>query len=461
MTSLTIPAGASAPKVAAKPAARKAQADGFGWLEIFVIAQVVLPALLYLPGTQSIRVPIRVMPFALSIAALGWDMIQRRSGKLHPSAILLIAAVLYLITMMFSPSTNTFLAAFGQIALYLAVLAPVIWVPSYIKSTKQFNRVLAILLVCNGVNSCVGIMQVIDPQTWLPKEFSSVIMNQGMGALTYMGPDGREIVRPPGLSDNPGGVCGPAATAAVLALINLGRPIRTRYKLIGLLFAFAGVAAIFLSHVRTSIIICVGMLVVYFVLLLLQREAMRAAVVAGVSIAILAASFFFAVMLGGGAVLERFASLFQDDPVDVYYGSARGYMLQYDTMNYLEYYPMGAGLGRWGMMRTYFGDDNNLASTMLWAEVQYPAWVLDGGIVLLLLYNLALIVNSRMEVKLALSRNRRLREIAAVVVALNAGTLALIFSFTPFTTQVGLQYWLLSGMLYGLWVVMKRNGEVV
>jgi hypothetical protein len=136
-------------------------------------------------------------------------------------------------------------------------------------------------------------------------------------------------------------------------------------------------------------------------------------------------------------------------------------MLKYDTMNYLEYYPMGAGLGRWGMMRTYFGDDNNLASTMLWAEVQYPAWVLDGGIVLLLLYNLALIVNSKMEVKLALSRNRRLREIAAVVVALNAGTLALMFSFTPFNTQVGLQYWLLSGMLFGLWVTMKRNGEVV
>jgi hypothetical protein len=276
-----------------------------------------------------------------------------------------------------------------------------------------------------------------------------------------MGPDGREIVRPPGLSDNPGGVCGPAATAAVLALINFGRPIRTRYKLIGLLFAFAGVAAIFLSHVRTSIIICVGMLAVYFVLLLLQRETARAGMVLGVSIAILAASFFFAVMLGGGAVLERFASLLDDDPVNVYYGSARGYMLQYDTMNYLEYYPMGAGLGRWGMMRTYFGDENNLASTMLWAEVQYPAWVLDGGIVLLLLYNLALIVNSKMEVKLALSRNRRLREIAAVVVALNAGTLALMFSFTPFNTQVGLQYWLLSGMLFGLWVTMKRNGEVV
>jgi hypothetical protein len=460
MTSIPMSSGLAAPSAPTKPLTKSA-VDGFGWLEIFVILQIVLPAVLYLPGTQSIRVPIRVAPFAISLIALAWDAVQRRNSKFHPSFYLLLLAVLYVTTMIFSPSTNSFMSGFGQVALYLSVLAPVIWAPRYVKSIDQVNRVLAILLVCNGINACVGVMQVVDPQTWLPREFSSVVMSQAGQALSYMGPDGREIVRPPGLSDNPGAVCGPATTAAVLGLINCVRPLRTRYKLGGLGFAFAGIAAVFLSHVRTNILICVGMLFVYFVLLLIQREPMRALVLAGVTAALLAASFFFAVLIGGGAVTERFASLFEDDPVNVYYSSARGYMLQYDTMNYLEYYPMGAGLGRWGMMRTYFGDENNFQGSMLWAEVQYPAWVLDGGIVLLLIYNLALVLAVKMELKHSLSRNKRLAEVAAVIFALNAGTLALMFGFTPFTTQVGLQYWFLSGVLFGLPLAMKRNGEVV
>ncbi len=38
---------------------------------------------------------------------------------------------------------------------------------------------------------------------------------------------------------------------------------------------------------------------------------------------------------------------------------------------------------------------------------------------------------------------------AAAVVAVNVGTIALIFSFVPFTTQVGLQFWFLEGALHG------------
>jgi len=166
-------------------------------------------------------------------------------------------------------------------------------------------------------------------------------------------------------------------------------------------------------------------------------------------------------VLGGGAVTERFASLFEDDPTTIYYSSARGYMLQYDTEAYLESYPMGAGLGRWGMMRTYFGDETNYASTPLWAELQWPAWALDGGIVLLVLYNLAVFVNFVGEFKLSMSRNRRLRDVAGVIFAANCGTVALMFGFTPFTTQVGLQYWFMSGVLFGLMLVLKRKGEVV
>src|SRR4051794_35625577 len=121
MTSISIPAAGPVPSIPVRQKTKTARSDRFGWLEIFVIAQIVLPAVLYLPGTQSIRVPIRIAPFALSIAALAWDVIQRRNSKFHPSFYLLFAAMVYVTAMIFSPSTNTFLSGFGQVVLYLSV----------------------------------------------------------------------------------------------------------------------------------------------------------------------------------------------------------------------------------------------------------------------------------------------------------------------------------------------------
>ena len=72
------------------------------------------------------------------------------------------------------------------------------------------------------------------------------------------------------------------------------------------------------------------------------------------------------------------------------------------SIRYLVEHPLGAGLGRWGMMRRYFGNENNLDSPAIWAEVQFAAWVLDGGIVLLSLYLIALIVAIQRLVRLSL-----------------------------------------------------------
>ena len=38
---------------------------------------------------------------------------------------------------------------------------------------------------------------------------------------------------------------------------------------------------------------------------------------------------------------------------------------------------------------------------------------------------------------------------AAAVVAANVGTLALVFTFVPFATQIGMQFWFLEGLLHG------------
>src|SRR4051794_14117635 len=99
--------------------ARQAAAAPWGFLEIFVISQTVLPALLYLPGTQPMRVPIRVSAFAISLLALGWQMLKRhRRVEGHPSWAWLVCVTIWLGVQIFNPTTNTLLAGMAQTMLY-------------------------------------------------------------------------------------------------------------------------------------------------------------------------------------------------------------------------------------------------------------------------------------------------------------------------------------------------------
>jgi hypothetical protein len=102
------------------------------------------------------------------------------------------------------------------------------------------------------------------------------------------------------------------------------------------------------------------------------------------------------------------------------------------------------------MMHGYFGDRTKIESTEIWAEVQSNAWLLDGGLVLLGLYGFALFVTALYEWKLTLRlAHPEHRLWAATVAAVNIGTMALVFTFVPFATQVGLQFWFLEGVLHG------------
>src|SRR5581483_8543820 len=278
-----------------------------------------------------------------------------------------------------------------------------------------------------------------------PRELSSVVMDRGEEFIgTYIGPNGETIIRPPGLSDNPGAVCGPASVAALLGLVLALRPIAFWKRGLCAGMAFAGVAAIFLSHVRSSLLIACRMRVVSFFLLVLQHQRKRAIAFMGLSVALIVGGLVLASLLGGEAGIDRFTTLFEDDPTTVYTRN-RGFML-YDTVTYLSEYPLGAGLGRWGMMRVYFGDEGNANSPSMWAELQFPAWALDGGFIVLILYSCMLLIDIWHECSVCFRwRKTSIASDLAVIVASNMGVLALLFSFTPFTTALGAQYWFLAG----------------
>ena len=420
-----------------------------GLLEWFAIAQTAVPAMLYLPGNQQSRLAIRAASFLISIGAF-WFWYLDRPGKYpvpHPANRWLTLVTMVLFLMVIHPDTSSLFAGFGHIALYFAVFSPMFWVPAFVDSRRRLIRVLAILLVCNGLNSVVGVLQVYDPATWMPKEFSLSFSQLQLAIATYAGPNGRRIVRPPGLFDTPGAVCGAGAVAALLGLIfGVEKQFGWWKRLLALGLSFAGMAAIYLSHVRSSMIVTVGTMSAYIVMLAIQKQKQKLTGFLGLAAAMLVVALSFATFLGGESVQERFMSVFESNPKDFYY-ETRGQQVETAINVLLVEYPLGAGLARWGMVSNYFKVPSAKA---MYAEVQPAAWIIDGGLPLLILYGLALLSSLMWGLKMV----RRLpdptdRLWASAVVAANIGTLVLVLTFVPFMTQVGLQFWFLEGLLHG------------
>ena len=174
----------------------------WGFPELFVISQTALPALLFLPGTQPFRLPIRVSAFAISLAAFAWWQIESAVRvPVSRAQGWLVAVMALLALMIFHPQTTTLVGGVAHVAVYFAVIAPLFWAPVFVRTPERLARVMWLLLICSGVNALVGVLQVYDPARWLPSEFSRVLTDNptlGLAPLTFVGPDGRRIVRPPG-----------------------------------------------------------------------------------------------------------------------------------------------------------------------------------------------------------------------------------------------------------------------
>ena len=427
--------------------------DSWGAPELFVIGQTALPAMLYLPGTQAIRLPLRTGAFALALGLLAWwyTTRQKREGERHASVPWVLSVLGVIVLMAFHPQTSSPRGAAASLMLYLCVASPLFWAPSMVRTPTRLRRLMALLLICNGLNSTVGVLQVYDPARWLPDEFSRAVTDSelGLGPVSYVGANGELVIRPPGLFDTPGAVAGPGAFAALLGLIFAATRFRWHYRLGALLLASAGFAAIYLSHVRVSFVVTLAMICAYGAVLLVQRRLAHATVFGSIAAAALLLAFTVALALGGASIVERFATLYERDPVSVYY-TARGGQLVYAFTDSLFEFPFGAGLARWGMIGAYFGAPN-LDRPSLWAEIQLAGWIFDGGFLLMVLYCSALVVASSTEFRLArTAADPTIGACAATVFAANLAPILMCISFTPFVTQSGVQYWFLVGALHGV-----------
>ena len=82
-----------------------------GFAEWFVVALTAIPAMLYLPGSQAYRLPLRIGAYAIALVgfALWWFRGARRDHT-HPSHGWLVFVVVYLGVMIFHPLTSGLLA---------------------------------------------------------------------------------------------------------------------------------------------------------------------------------------------------------------------------------------------------------------------------------------------------------------------------------------------------------------
>ena len=429
-----------------------AQARGMKWTfaEVFIISQTALPALLYLPGSQAFRLPIRFSAFAVSLGAFAWYQIQSTTQAPRSRMQPWVAAVMSLLALMlFHPETASLAGGVAHMAVYFSVMAPLFWAPEFVKSPEQLARILWILLLCSGANAVVGVLQVYDPARWLPAEFSNVLNQTSMSAVTYTGAAGERIIRPPGLFDTPGAVAGPAMFATLLGSIFAISGIALWKRALSIVIAGCGLAAIYLSQVRVALVAAVAMMLVFGLVSLRQGRLGRASKFGGLAAGLVFVSLSLAVMLGGQAISDRVYSLFVADPLSVYQ-QARGAQLSFTFSEMLFHYPIGAGLGRWGMAAGYFGS-NNPNSPAIWAEIQFTGWMIDGGVLMIALYLGALATTAYSQWRLAMiAQYPRLATCAATILACSIGPAIMIGSFTPFVAQIGIQYWFLAGALHGV-----------
>jgi hypothetical protein len=348
--------------------------------------------------------------------------------------------------MLLNPINGGAVAAVAEASLSTAVLAPIFWATRLRIDRHAFVPILIAWWLFHATSAALGILQLYWPETFAFR-LSDQLLQAGPAYIEGMSitrPDGVSVLRPTGLTDFPGG----AAISALYVLVTgtaLATHARRFFSKLGVcLLMLIGAACVFVCQVRSVLIVTVLCIILMVVVLLLRGEMDRAkTVLLGLGVVVLA-GFIWAVSAGGSSVRERLDTLTEGTPSEIYYKN-RGLFLERTILEVLPEYPLGAGLGRWGTMNRYFGDEN--AATNLYAEVQWTGWAYDGGVPLVAVNGALLLAALVFAFRLASKSHDRDSMWVVAIFVLNCGVAALSFGAPVFATQWGVDFWLLNGLL--------------
>jgi hypothetical protein len=414
------------------------------WLEGFIGTELLCQLILALFPVGDFRPVIRFISYAVSLALLA---LLPGKGKLHPAARWAMAILAIVGLSMLHPTTNSVVAGAAQVSMYVAILAPLFWVARLPVDSAQLRRVLLILWAFHIASCIVAIIQVMYPGL-LPQNLTSLYGSSYLETNQYRNASGDLVFRPLGLSDVPGAASVSGFYAALIGLGVLAREHTWWFRIAALFGLGAGFTTLYLTEVRSMLVMLVICIIAMLAVLLWAGEIARAATLSFALVIVVMLSYTAAITVGGEAVSQRLRSLFEVDPDQVYYEN-RGRFISDTVETLLPEYPLGAGLGRWGMMNEYFGDNSDPRRSTIWVEIQWSGWLLDGGVPLILTYlggiGSALWVAWRIATG---SSQPALRGWAAVVLAYNIGALAMTFNYPFFQSQSAMELWMLNAALF-------------
>lgn len=424
-----------------------AEREGDFWVCWFMIIQIATELAIISP-LGSIRTLLRIAAFGTSLAFL--VLVRGRAG-FHPARTVGLVVVVWLALSVMHPSAAALPAALAQLALYLSIMAPLFWVPRLTVTTATLRRLVVILWLFHSVGSLVGVLQVYFPGHLQPN-MSPVVLALGRGyteSLKIVTSGGVRVFRPMGLTDVPGGASSSGLYAVVLGIGMFLTTEKRWLSMFSIGTVLIGMMCLYLSQVRALMVITGISIVAVTVVLGIRRDYKRLSSFSVVLLVVFIGSFRGAVSLARESVESRVGSLTSATPGQVYERN-RGQFLSQAFEELLPEYPLGAGMGRWGMMNSYFGDHSN-PNEALWAEIQWNGWILDGGAPLVLLYvwtmGLTLLMTFRVS-RWPPHDDPTLSLWATVILGYSIGTCALTFSFPVFLSQTGMEFWLLNAVVF-------------
>jgi hypothetical protein len=427
-----------------------------GMIEIAVAIQLISPALLMIPSMQALRMPIRVLQYGSSLGFLAFYYRRWLRNGWPPGGKLLVLCVALMLAALFSPG-SVWAAGAAQIVFQLCIVAPLFWAGAMVRDPERLRRLVWAVLLANALSAGVGLLQVYYPAQFLPREYSPDF-RENLSMLSYSGAGGREIVRPPGLTDTPGGAASAGLLCGLLGLVLATNPRERRaVRLFALGCCLLGITILYLTFVRSLTLALLASFLAVSLVRNRRAPGMKFARVGVLAAAMVVLSFWIATAVGGEAVAQRFLDIPQTGVLETY-NNSRGIFVKDAFTRLLPENPFGVGVGRWGMMCQYFCDFDDPGHPPLYAEIQLTGWIYDGGAPLLLAYLAALGAALWYSFRIAARhRDPEIAVMAKCILAVQICLVGTILGGPTFNTLLGSQFWLMAGALFGAARGYARN----
>lgn len=434
----------------------------WGIPEWFIVSQAFMFAILFIPGVSMVRLLTKVVCFVTSL--LAFYLVWRRGGMRERTysfkACGMIAVLLGLLSLMIvHPGTNSPISGLADIVLWTSTYCVAFWATASLRYANQLQRVFLLIFLINSTSALLGIGQFYKPNIFLPPSIG-VLEAGGLSALIpyYTLDDGTQVLRPCGMTDSPGAAAPAGVIAAIMGVVVMSSHLPMWQRMLGLALALPGGTVIYLTQVRTAILMVVLSMTALVFVMALQNRWSRVVQIGLAGMVVILGGFMWAAKEGGKSIIDRYMTLVQDSPTEVLTKSSRGQITSHTLGTMVFEVPLGAGLGRYGQVYGYFG--NWAYGDMIWVETQIAAWLIDGGIPVLLLGFATCIYALYDSLRVARTcPSSQIAHWAAGVFAINLSIFFSCFGQMPFLTNTGQQFWLLAGMTHAAdrWIRHQRR----